>query len=183
MSRIVAAVCVLAGCFAFVSGCTGSSPTSPSSVPSSTASLPESIDFIGANAPPGTTIRLVVCSDNWDFYSCFKGLQLTFSVRSNQNIELAFIDTEFLTSDGRACGYSSGEGGQPLAAGVVAPFRTTAVYLYPGCFDLLPLKMTRVLSRVRYIPNPRENPGPGVQRVPIELMKQEFSIDYTLARE
>jgi hypothetical protein len=170
--------------FILVSGCAGGSPTSPSSGQSSAASLPaspESIEIISANAPTGATIRLVDCSDNWDSYSCFKDLQLTFSVRTNQNADLATLYTEFLTSDGKVCGNSWAETGQPLFARVVATFRTTVVNLTPDCFDLLPLKITRALTRVRDTPNPRVNTG--LPHVFVELMKQEFSIDYTFARE
>ena len=183
MSRSVAAICVLARSFTLGSGCTESNPTSPSSGPASTEPLPDKIELISANVPSGTTVRLVDCSDNWDFYSCFKDLQLTFSVRSNQSIERAYIATEFLTAEGRVCGTSGGENGQPLFAGVEATFRTAAVYLDAGCFRLLPQHITRVLTRVRYVLNPTVNPGPGVQREPIELMKQEFSVGYTFAAE
>ena len=159
---------------AAMSACQGSVPTSPSSGPSS---LPPSIE-ISASTPSGTTLRLVDCSDNWDIYSCFKDFQISFLVRPNQNAELAILSAEFLTSEGRSCGDSGAETGQRLFAGVVATFRTTAVYLKPDCFDRLPFQAAKVLVLVRADPTPTVSDG----SVPVELMKQEFSIDYTFAR-
>ena len=178
MSRVVAAVCVLAGCFTVVSGCTGI-PTSPYSGPATP--LPESIEFTSANAPSGTTIKMTWCSDNWDIYSCFKDLRLTFSVRLNRNSELAIFDAEFLTSQGRVCAVS-GAAPQPLFAGVSATFRTTDVYLASNdCFARLPFQTTRVLIRVSDIPNPSVNTVGA--KTPIELLRQEFSLGYTFVHE
>src|SRR6185503_13622531 len=111
---------------AAISGCSGSVPTSPSSGPSSGPSLlPASIE-ISASTLSGSTLRRADCSDEWgDIYSCFKGLQLTFSVRSNQNSELPSFYAEFVTSAGKVCGNSWAETRPAaLVAGVVATFRT-----------------------------------------------------------
>jgi hypothetical protein len=80
--------------------------------------------------------------------------------------------TEFRTSDGRVCGETFMETFQPVVAGVIATFQTSPVYLKPDCFDLLPFQSVTVLARVTAV-------SPGTL---VELMKQEFSIDYTFAR-
>ena len=164
-----------------LSGCSGSNPISslPQALPA--APLPELIEIISASAPPGSTISLVDCSDNWDAYFCFKDLHLTFSARSNRNSDLRTLHIESLTSDGKVCGDSLEDANQPLVAGVVAVFRATVVYLKPDCFDLMPFRATHVLTRILDTPNPRVNAG--VPRVPIEFMKQEFPISYTFTRE
>lgn len=175
---------LLVAAVAFVSGCSGSSPTSPSSATPS-APLPESIELISASADAGSTLRYTSChlghDGYWDLVSCFDALRLTFAVRSNRDATYARLVTEFRTSDGRVCGETFGRGdagrgdaeiSQPLVANVVATFQTSPVYLRPDCWDLLPFKTVTVLARVTAV-------SPGIT---VELMKQEFSIDFTFTR-
>jgi hypothetical protein len=159
--------------FLAVSGCTGSAPTSPSSGPSSATLLRESIEFIGANAPSGSTLRLVDCV-HWAADVCFKDLQLTFSVRSNREADFANLYAEFLTSDGRVCGDSWADN-QALFAGVAVTFRTREIFL--KCFDRLPFQV----AGVRVVVKGHPSSDVSGSAVPIDLMKQEFSIVYTFA--
>lgn len=170
--------CLLVVAVAFMSGCGGSSPTSPSSTPA--APLPESIEMISESVSAGTTLRPTSChlghDGYWDLVSCFEDLYFKFAVRYNRDATYARLWTEFRTSDGRVCGETFGRGdagrgdveiSQPVVAGVVATFQTSPVYLKPDCWDLLPFKTVTVLARVT------------AGSPPVELMKQEFAIGYT----
>jgi hypothetical protein len=171
--------CLLVVAVAFMSGCGGSSPTSPSSA-TAAAPLPESIEMISESVSAGTTLRHTSChlghDGYWDLVSCFEDLYFKFAVRYNRDATYARLWTEFRTSDGRVCGETFGRGdagrgdveiSQPVVAGVVATFQTSPVYLKPDCWDLLPFKTVTVLARVT------------AGSPPVELMKQEFAIGYT----
>ena len=168
---------------AAMSGCKGSVPTSPSSGPSPAAPLPESIELIGASADAGSTLRHTSCDlghdGYWDLVSCFEDSYFKFAVRYNGEATYARLWTEFRTSDGRVCGETFGRGdagrgdaeiSQPVVPGVVTTFQTSPVYLKPDCWDLLPFKTVAVLARLTAV---------GTR---IELMKQEFAIDFTFTR-
>jgi hypothetical protein len=100
-------------------------------------------------------------------------------VRSNQNSELPSFYAEFVTSAGKVCGNSWAEtSSAALVAGSVATFRTTDVLLNPDCFDLLPFQVAKVRVLVSADPTPGVNDG----SVAVELIKQEFTIDYTFGR-
>jgi len=163
--------------FIFVGGCAGS-PTSPSSAPSPAASLPESLEMISATVPAGAMLKMEPnCVLNWDrgyreLGMCFEDLRLTFAVRSNRPATDAQLLTEFRRSDGRVCGETFMDTNQPIVAGVVATFQAGPVFLKPDCFDQLPLQTVTVLARVMAV-------SPGIL---LELMRQEFSINYTFAR-
>jgi hypothetical protein len=44
---------------------------------------------MSANLPTSSTLHLDDCSDNWDVIVCSRDLQLTFSLRTNRDLEFA----------------------------------------------------------------------------------------------